>query len=269
LTFARDGTRLAAARADGTVLLWDVRDPRRATPARAPLRNGESPLTRVTFSPDSRLLATVDQVGAARIWEVADASEPHLSATLPGKGQFLDVAFSPDGSCLATTNSDGSAHLWDLRTGRWRPLSLEHPSAVLKVAFSPDGKRLATVDQERSIRLWDVKQGNLLLDPFQGHASGLVTAIAFHPGGSQLATAGSDRTVKVWDSELGLELFTLRGHSSGVSDLAFSPDGKLLATAGGKVRLEPLAVEDLVTLAQQRLDGRKLSRKERRIYLRH
>ena len=57
-----------------------------------------------------------------------------------------------------------------------------------------------------------------------------MNSIAFSPDGIRIASASNDGTVKLWESATGREVFTLRGHTSGVISLAFSPDGQHLAT---------------------------------------
>ncbi len=54
--------------------------------------------------------------------------------------------------------------------------------------------------------------------------------MAFSPDGHRLATASLDRTIKLWDTATGQEVFTLRGHTSGVLCIAFSPDGRRIVS---------------------------------------
>ncbi len=42
----------------------------------------------------------------------------------------------------------------------------------------------------------------------------------------------ADRTIKLWDARTGEDVFTLRGHTSGVVAVAFSPDGNLIVSGG-------------------------------------
>jgi WD40 repeat protein len=50
-----------------------------------------------------------------------------------------------------------------------------------------------------------------------------------YPGHASL-TAPSGQKVKLWDTATGEEVFTLRGHTSGVICVAFSPDGRRIAS---------------------------------------
>ena len=54
----------------------------------------------------------------------------------------------------------------------------------------------------------------------------------FSPDGRRLASASFDRTIKIWDVLTGRDVFTLRGHTSGILSLAFSLDGRLLTLEG-------------------------------------
>ncbi|OHV41972.1 serine/threonine protein kinase [Pseudofrankia sp. EUN1h] len=254
--FSPDGTLLATAGYDRTVLLWNVSNP--ANPVRvATLTGHEGYVLSVAFSPDGGLLATSGYDDTARIWDVADPAHPTQLSVLTGHtGWVRQVAFSPDGRLLATASTDRTARLWEIGDPR-HPRQLAtlsgHTDYVWAVAFSPDGRQLATAGYDGVARLWDVT------DP--GHPRPLETiradshwvlALAFSPDGRTLATAGRDDTVHLWDlttSGRPAPVGQLSGHTDWIQDLAFTPDGRstLTVAADHTARLTPL--DDATLLA--------------------
>lgn len=231
-----DGKLLAAGNGDeGTAEVWDA-----ATGAELLTLVGHTDnVTAITFSPDGTRLATASADATAKIW---DTPTGRLLFTLSSHDNAVnDVAFSPDGFRLATASNDWSVRIWDAATGQILN-TLTGGSEARAVAFSPDGARLAAAYEGGLAAVWDTaaltEREPLLL---HGHRNGVLD-VAFSPeclNASEapaeqcewhLATVSMDRTAKVWDAS-GRELFTLSGHTSGVTSAAFSPDGSRLATA--------------------------------------
>ena len=95
----------------------------------------------VTFSPDSKQLASVSGGYTFRLWETATGAPLQ---TLKGHSYCVSaVAFSPDGKQLASASYDGTVMLWDAATGA--PLqTLKVDAGVQALAFSSDGACLET-----------------------------------------------------------------------------------------------------------------------------
>lgn len=121
-TFSTDGTKVLLCGRYGSSDLCDAHTGEavglsfaagsRAGPAVA--RSGQVGIVQGVFSPDGRLVATLDGRGTVRVWDVV-AHQPAalLLATLRGhKAEVLHLAFSPDGRWLATAAKDYTARLW-------------------------------------------------------------------------------------------------------------------------------------------------------------
>jgi WD40 repeat protein/transcriptional regulator with XRE-family HTH domain len=204
----------------------------------------------VAFSPDGKILATGNDHGTVRLWDLA--THRQITTLIRHRGVVLSVAFSPDGKTLATANADGTVRLWDLATHR--PITTL-TGVVLSVAFSPDGKTLATANADGTVRLWDLATHRQIGAPLHVGAPLSVTfspdgvvftdqgggalEVAFSPGGKLLATGYGDGTVRLWDLAAHRQIATLTSQARPITALAFSPGGKLLASAGadGTVRL--------------------------------
>ena len=100
--------------------------------------------------------------------------------------------------------------------------------------------------------VWDVDSGEQVAT-LRGPA--VVNALAYGGDGSRVATAGVDGVVRLWDPETGEQDLELRGHGTSVQAVVLSPDGTRLASVGadGLVRVWALALDDLISMAEQRL----------------
>ena len=108
------------------------------------------------FSPHGKTLASCDEGGAVRLWNVATG---HQIGNHPSRNAIpaWSVVFSPDGNTLASSGADGKIQLWDVATDRQigSPFT-GHTDAVNSVAFSPDGKTLGSGSADGTVQLWDV-----------------------------------------------------------------------------------------------------------------
>jgi WD40 repeat protein len=114
LAFTPDGRTVATGGADGKVLLWDTHTGRQLGP---PLAGHASAVGGAAFSPDGRVLATVN--GEAILWDVA--SRKQIGAALPARSPGPHaLAFLPGGSQLAAASPSGSVLVWDVDPTAWR-----------------------------------------------------------------------------------------------------------------------------------------------------
>ena len=244
IAFSLDSKLLAAARPlrGGPINLWNVSTGQRI------LTLPEQSRFKITFSPDSKLLAFESSDGAIKIWDrlnrkyittLLDAHEEYGDNANWHWGRVVHLAFSPDSRLLASVGKwDNSVKVWDVSSG-------EHVTTIRnagKVAFSPDGKLLAsaTFGSAGGTKLWNVETGQLIATLPGGAPS------AFSPDGKLLASDGEvteweivegnsgiklqspieKSGIKLWNVETGQLITTLPGSPP----FSFSPDGKLLAS---------------------------------------
>jgi WD40 repeat protein len=233
INLSKDGTSLARADQDGTVRLIDT-----ATGKVERLFVGhDAPLTAVAFSPDAKLVASLDCIGGnARIWDVATGRLVHSVYT--GTGQLLSALhWSPDGSRLAISAEHAPLRLLDVASGEFLPRPIGHSELPEPdyFAWSPDGRRfVSSTDHSVEIRIWDastLEPAVTLESKFDAHP---FVAFGWSPDGSILAACAIGE-IRVWNSASGKLLRRIEAkHAAWGPRLAWLPDNKTIAISTGE-----------------------------------
>ncbi len=186
----------------------------------------------ISFSPDGKWLAGIDDEGLLKLW---DAASREAVQSFQAGSESVDVlAFHPAGDRIAVVTSvvyGASNALIDyieVPSGR-RVERIEPGGSVFNLVFSPSGKYLAV-----GMNVYGTPHGVTVFDGVTGekivHLSGHlapVSALAFSSDGRWLASGG-DMTVKLWDtSDWTLET-VLNGHVTTITSLAFTHDKERL-----------------------------------------
>lgn len=220
LAFSAQGEMLAAARADGTVSLWDVAS---GQPSVA-LEGHTDEVTAVAFSPDGVSMATGSRDSTIRLW---DSFGGLPMVTLDGHSATVNaLAYSSDGSLLASASDDQTVRIWDMETGSSiHTVDLGAGDAIRAMVLSPTQPLLMTSDGTDTVWLWNFetgKQVGRLVVP-----EGEVLSAAFAPDGSAIAVAGVDGKVIVRSLRGGEVLADLQAPHTPMF-VQFAVDGSLL-----------------------------------------
>jgi len=189
----------------------------------------------LAFSPDGKTLATADQDGNVRLWDVA--TQAPVGTAMATGAALTGLTFSASGKTLATAESNGSTELWDatVRHQTGTPLATQTSGGVNAVAFSSDANVLATGDGDGAVRLWDPAGFHQAAAPLGVGAIESASAAAGHApavlsaNGDILAVTGARGTVRLWNTTTRRQTGVPIGGGQAVQGLPVSPDGQTVA----------------------------------------
>ena len=207
-----------------------------------------SSILSVAFSPDGDYVATGDDAGKIRLWQVAGGKE--VKAFSEPTNWVRSVAFSLDGKYLASGSDDSKVRLWNVESLKNKEIeklkseslySLTHDSDenpdeqtqfanwVCSVAFDKDSKILASGSQNGTIKLWNVEEGKQIttLSSLEQDKK-QIWSIDFSHNGQLLASGNDDSIVNLWAVKTGkfIGKLELEKTTGPIHSIAFRPPGK-------------------------------------------
>jgi len=111
----------------------------------------------LSFSPDSKKLASGSGNGLVTVWDLENVGQPEgtsLQILVGHSGSVRSVAFNPQNpSQLLSGSADQTLILWDLATNEPLMTLSDHTDEVSSVAFHPDGRQAASGSAGRTV-IW-------------------------------------------------------------------------------------------------------------------
>ena len=145
--FAPDGRLMAVAQSDGNIRLYDARDYQAQQQFQV-----EGAVTKMEFSPDTRLLALATEQGV----RVYDTQSQQQRAFLPQETKIHDLTFSADGEQMAVLTELGRMYTYGTTD-----FALQQTYDALGDArscyYHPEGKYMAVVTGDKRIAIVNLK----------------------------------------------------------------------------------------------------------------
>jgi WD40 repeat protein len=130
------------------------------------LRGHQNKLSAVTFSPDSRYLATGSFDGAVKLWQLDDIADGKVAPTLTNsaEGQVTALEFDSGSKRLLSASKDGTARVWYVSdTVVSSPMVLStSQKEVDQATASPRGDWIATSGDDLSGWLWPASPDKII-----------------------------------------------------------------------------------------------------------
>ena len=192
LSFPADGTRsgalLSGSEHDAigppvAAELWDIRQARES----AVLARDTVAVTRVSFSADSKRLATAAIDGTVRLWDTASSREIQAWQE---QSNILALGWDANsGALLSAEERDGEITLWDLAGGNAMGRYGRYEKGM-PFALSGDGFSVAVGGN----RAWNRRTQRRKLS-----STHQTTSLAFSDDGKVLAAGAEDGKIEVWN----------------------------------------------------------------------
>ena len=198
-------------------------------------------VTAAAFSPDGKTLASGEEGGAGRLWDV-NTGKPIATfkeVPAPRYAKLRDLAFSANGTKLMGAVENREINIWKLGKGINLPTllkTIEGQTSWQRTALmllSPDTRLLANTSEDWKnrifqIHLWDTSTGKRFRTLTHKR---WIKSIAFSADSKMLVSGDEYGTIRLWDTKTGELQATLNWrHGTSTYALAFSPSGRFIAS---------------------------------------
>lgn len=261
LTLSGDGNTLAAGGDDGSILVWDLRQPerpalqmRQGLPATGDLPEGVRlppnvtvPISNLTADYLGTVVASVSNLGTVTVGEgVVGDPTPVLTPSTTGLVTVWDalageqiggtqvledlitsVALNRGRELITVGLDSGMVHVANYRQEQEVLQPLTHPAPVNCLTVSSSGASLFVGDNSGYLHAWNLASGQPRFPAQRHHGDIMMLTQGLERG--MVASMSRFGELQVWNVQTGERVRQLMHHS--VADVAITPDCAMLALA--------------------------------------
>ncbi|KAJ6405637.1 hypothetical protein OIU84_013569 [Salix udensis] len=208
--FSNDGTLLASASLDKTLILWSSPD----FSLVHRLIGHSDGVSDLAWSSDSHYICSASDDRTLRIW---DARAPFdCLKILKGHSDIVFcVNFNPQSNLIVSGSFDETIRIWEVKTGKGVRVIRAHSMPVTSVHFNRDGSLIVSGSHDGSCKIWEASSGTCLKTLIDDK-NPAVSFVKFSPNGKFILVATLDSTLKLWNYSTGKFLKIYSGHTNKV-----------------------------------------------------
>lgn len=188
------------------------------------------------YSPSGYYVASADQHGKIRIWDVTQKEHILKNEFQPFAGIVKDLAWSEDSKRIVAVGEgrERFGHVFAMDTGTSIGEIAGHSKIINSCDFKPTRPfKIVTGSEDTFIGIYEGPPFKFK-SQIQDHTR-FVQAIRYSPNGELFASAGFDGKLFVYNSSDNSRVAELGSpaHKGGIYAISWSPDGKQLLSASG------------------------------------
>ena len=224
LKMSPNGDRLASARDDRSVRIWDP-----DTGGLLLTMPGHSNnIYGLAWSPDGERIAAATPSQDIHIWN-ALTGQRIRNWNNQGRAVYsLDWAHNDDRIIVGSSGDDG-IRIWNPDNGNLiRHFNDAHDGHVTALAWAPDDQSFVSGASDGRVRVWNPANGQMLRELEENNDRNHIHDIAWSPNGERIVAARNSYGITVWDAETGVKLRELNRGWTAYS-VAYSSDSERVA----------------------------------------
>ncbi|KAK9375931.1 WD40-repeat-containing domain protein [Lipomyces chichibuensis] len=262
VAFSNDGTKLASASKDLSVIIWDV-----ATFKSIRVFHGHTDaVTSLAWSPDDTTLITCGLDHTVKLWDVQECvclltvpfGQPVTSCAWMQSGdEFLtgcldiekpitlwsihgttihqwtdfrvfDLALTPDSKKIVAVCQDDKIRIYN-RSDYKLTAEIQLQAKMTSVSISKDSKYALVNISAKEVHLWDIDKIQLARKCVGQQQSEFIIRSCFGGMADNFIVSGSeDASIYVWKKDDASLIEVLSGHTKGVNSVAWNPKNKYM-----------------------------------------